>query len=190
MGCGSAISDSRVNNTHRKLLECVTLDGVRAHQAALQAVAPANGGFRLSGTPGYDQSVDYVVATLGEAGYEVTVQPFQYSDFITLGPSTLEQLGPVPTTYLEGSDYNVMTESEPGEVSGAVTAVDLQLIDPATSTSGCEAADFAGFPAGNIALVQRGACAFGLKAENAAAAGAVFASAGTDWRATGRADTR
>jgi Zn-dependent M28 family amino/carboxypeptidase len=33
--------------------------------------------------------------------------------------------------------------------------------------------DFAGFPAGNIALLQRGACTFELKAENAAAAGAV-----------------
>ncbi len=33
--------------------------------------------------------------------------------------------------------------------------------------------DFAGFPAGNIALLQRGTCTFELKAENAAAAGAV-----------------
>jgi Zn-dependent M28 family amino/carboxypeptidase len=42
-----------------------------------------------------------------------------------------------------------------------------------TSTSGCEESDFAGFPAGNIALLQRGTCTFELKAENAAAAGAV-----------------
>ena len=42
-----------------------------------------------------------------------------------------------------------------------------------TSTSGCEASDFAGFPAGNIALLQRGTCTFEIKAENAAAAGAV-----------------
>ncbi len=39
-------------------------------------------------------------------------------------------------------------------------------------TSGCEAGDFAGFPAGNIALVQRGTCSFGIKAANAQAAGA------------------
>ena len=38
--------------------------------------------------------------------------------------------------------------------------------------AGCEAADFAGFPAGNVALVQRGTCTFGVKAENAQAAGA------------------
>ena len=40
-------------------------------------------------------------------------------------------------------------------------------------TSGCEAADFAGFPAGNIALIQRGTCTFEHKGNNAAAAGAV-----------------
>jgi Zn-dependent M28 family amino/carboxypeptidase len=54
-----------------------------------------------------------------------------------------------------------------------VTPVDIQLGLGNTSTSGCEAADFAGFPAGNIALLQRGVCTFELKAENAAAAGAV-----------------
>jgi Zn-dependent M28 family amino/carboxypeptidase len=50
--------------------------------------------------------------------------------------------------------------------------VDLQLGLGNTSTSGCEVADFAGFPAGNIALIQRGTCSFAIKAVNAAAAGA------------------
>ena len=40
------------------------------------------------------------------------------------------------------------------------------------STSGCEIEDFAGFTAGNIALIQRGACSFQQKAENAEASGA------------------
>ena len=40
------------------LLECVTLEGVRAHQAAFQAIADANGGTRAAGTDGYDASVD------------------------------------------------------------------------------------------------------------------------------------
>ena len=43
---------------------------------------------------------------------------------------------------------------------------------PADDTPGCEAADFAGFPVGNIALISRGACAFAIKAVNAHAAGA------------------
>ena len=65
-----------------------------------------------------------------------------------------------------------MDQTDPGNVTAAVTAVDLQLGLGNTTTSGCEAADFAGFPAGNIALLQRGSCTFQQKAENAAAAGA------------------
>ena len=38
---------------------------------------------------------------------------------------------------------------------------------------GCDAADWAGFPAGNIALVSRGTCTFAIKATNAFNAGAV-----------------
>ena len=53
---GAQSCASRSNNTFKKLLECVTVDGVRAHQAALQAFADANGGTRVSGSPGYDQS--------------------------------------------------------------------------------------------------------------------------------------
>ena len=45
------ICESRTNNSHQKLLECVTLEGVREHQAAFQAIADDNGGTRASGTP-------------------------------------------------------------------------------------------------------------------------------------------
>ena len=90
-----------------------------------------------------------------------------------LGPSALQQTAPGQVTYVEGVDFGVIDQSDPGDVTAAVTAVDLQFGLGNTSTSGCEAADFAGFPAGNIALLQRGTCTFELKAENAAAAGAV-----------------
>ena len=43
---------------------------------------------------------------------------------------------------------------------------------PGGSASGCTAADFAGFEAGNIALIQRGTCTFREKVDNAVAAGA------------------
>ncbi len=169
----SSSCDARVNNTLGKLLECVTLDGVREHQAALQAIADANGGIRTSGTAGYDASVDYVVERMEAAGYDVTVQEFAFNTFVQLGPSALEQVAPVATPYGEGSDYALMSQTDPGDVTALVTAVDLDLGLGNASTSGCEATDFAGFPAGNIALIQRGACNFSVKAENAAAAGAV-----------------
>src|SRR3990172_6645571 len=68
--------DTRVNNNFNKLLECVTVEGVREHQAAFQAIADANGGIRAAGTPGYDASVQYVVDRMTAAGYNVTLDAF------------------------------------------------------------------------------------------------------------------
>ncbi|MGH3924316.1 MAG: M20/M25/M40 family metallo-hydrolase, partial [Pseudonocardiaceae bacterium] len=165
--------DERNNNTYQKILECIRLDQVREHQAAFQAIADANGDNRFSGMPGYDASVDYVVETLEAAGYDPEVQTFNYLAFEVVGPSALQQTAPNAVTYVEGVDFGPITQSDPGDVTAAVTAVDLMLGLGNTSTSGCETSDFAGFPRGNIALLQRGVCTFELKAENAAAAGAV-----------------
>src|SRR5262245_66120139 len=90
----SAACESRNNNTPQKLLECVTLEGVRAHQAALQAIADANGGDRFAASQGYVDYVDYVVGKLEGAGYAVTAQPFPYTTFFRLGPSPLAQVPP------------------------------------------------------------------------------------------------
>ncbi len=183
MAAPAAACDNRVNNTQAKLLECVTLEGVREHQAALQAIADANGGTRASGTPGYEESVEYVVERMTAAGYNVTLHSFP---FLYTPPATLRQLTPVNATYPTGA----FTGTGYGETTATVTPIDINLVSPATATSGCQGAfteafvgapivpdpggpdDFAGFTAGNIALVQRGSCSFGLKAKNAEAAGA------------------
>lgn len=163
---GAASCANRVNNTFDKLLECVTLDGVRRHQAALQSIADLHNGIRTSGTPGYDASVEYAARVLRDAGYLVTVTDFQFQTFITLSPTVLEQVSPGPAGPLANT---VMEYSGSGDVTAPVTAL---TPPPGDGTPGCEAADFAGFPAGNIALISRGACAFALKATNALAAGA------------------
>jgi Zn-dependent M28 family amino/carboxypeptidase len=162
---GEEACDTRVNNTQKKLLECVTLEGVREHQAAFQAIADANGGTRAAGTPGYDASLQYVVDRMTAAGYNVTINAFP---FVFVPPALLQQLSPISATYETGA----FTGTGYGDVTASVTAVDLQLFLGNTSSSGCEAADFAGFPAGNIALLQRGTCSFAIKALNAQAAGA------------------
>jgi len=167
----AAVADSpscalRDNSSPAKLTECVTLAGVRQHQAALQAIADANNGTRVSGAPGYDASVAYVRDALQNAGYIVTTQDFQFQTFIELTPSVLEQVSPPPA----GPISNViMSYSGSGDVTAAVSSL---AAAPGDATPGCEAADFAGFPAGNIALISRAACAFAIKATNAFNAGA------------------
>lgn len=164
--------DSRTNDSVNKLLECVSLDGVLEHQEALQEIADDNGGNRASGFPGYGASVDYVVERLEAAGYDVRTQAFEFNLFAEVGPSAMQQTAPGTVSYTEGTDFAATDQSDAGDVTAAVTPVDIQLGLGNTSNSGCEAADFAGFPAGNIALIQRGTCTFELKGENAAAAGA------------------
>jgi Zn-dependent M28 family amino/carboxypeptidase len=163
-----AACDSRDNNTYQKLIQCVRLDQVRAHEIAFQRIADANGGTRAAGTPGYDGSVDYVVDRLESAGWSVELHEFPY---LFLPPATLQQLTPVNAVYETGS----FTGSGSGEITGNVIPVDINLVPPRASTSGCEAADFAGLDfsgPSDIALIQRGTCTFGLKALNAQNAGA------------------
>ena len=159
--------DARTNNTYDKLLECVRLEGVREHQAALQAIADANGGTRAVLTPGYAASVDYVLGVLNAAGWKAEKVPFSYQASDTL----LQQLTPVQATYPTGG----FTGTGEGDVTGTVIPVDLALTGARLSTSGCETSDFAGlnFSGPNdIALIQRGGCNFSFKALNAEAAGA------------------
>ena len=170
---GAKACDNRMNNTYDKLLECVTLDGVREHQAALQEIADANDdpfypGTRAAGTEGYDESAEYVADQMRRAGYRVSLDPVN----VTFNfPAVLRQLTPVAATYPTG----VFTGSGSGTVQGPVIPVDINLVPPRASSSGCEDADFAGLNfsgANDIALVQRGTCNFGDKAENAQQAGA------------------
>ena len=164
---------NRTNNTYSKLLQCVTVEGVREHQAQLQKIADASDdpfypGSRAAGTDGYADSVDYVAGQLRDAGYRVTLDEFQF-EFVF--PALLQQLTPVNATYETGA----FTGSPPADVTGTVIPVDINLTGDRASTSGCEAADFTGLDfagSNDIALIQRGTCTFAEKAVNAEAAGA------------------
>lgn len=65
--------NARTNSTFEKLIECGTVEGVREQQAAFPTIADANAGNRAAGSPGYDASIDYVVATLTAVGWNVTL---------------------------------------------------------------------------------------------------------------------
>jgi len=159
------------------LVEAVTLEAVRAHQQEFQAFADASGGNRETSSDGYIDSVLYISRLMTDAGYDVDLQIFPYIYFENLSPAALAQTSPESVEYTvdDPEGFVSSTYSGSGDVTAVVTPVDLVLPPAAaanTSTSGCEAEDFADFPEGDIALVQRGNCAFGLKARNAQEAGA------------------
>jgi Peptidase family M28/PA domain len=171
--------DTQVNDTPDELLPCITKDDLWAHMQAFQAIADANPGpdghaSRNSGEPGYKASVDYVANLMTEAGYNVTIQTYKFFYYAFAGTPTLQEASPV------AHDYGLLDEWGPGQSLGSATAAGLQAAggiiipptDTPTSTSGCTMADFNGFVAGRIALIQRGGCNFGVKVLNAKAAGA------------------
>lgn len=90
---------------------------------------------------------------------------------VVAGP-VLQQVSPISTTYTWGVDFGVFTNAS-GAALGSVTG-ELGLVNPDIDT-GCQAADFAGFASGEIALIRQGGCTLSLKINNAMAAGAIGA---------------
>lgn len=79
---------------------------------------------------------------------------------------TLERVSPLPTGYQSGVDFATAGEPTP-LMAGDVTASLFYV-----TGTGAFATDFVGFPAGSIALIERGGTFFSTKVNNAAAAGA------------------
>lgn len=153
------------------LSERVSGDAAVRHLLALADLAAEHGGHRAAASPGYDASVEYVAAALAAAGLSVRRQSFTYAHF-ELRSARLAQAAPASVEYAEGADFRVAAFSGAGDVQAPVVAVDMSLGPGNESTSGCEEADFAGFPAGSVALLQRGSCEYDDKLAHAVAAGA------------------
>ena len=174
----SSACDSRNNDSPSKLVECIQTGDLWSEMQDLQAIADANPGpdghpSRNAGEPGYKASADYVANAMRAAGYNVTIQPYTIDYFAYQG---VPQFVDTSTNH----SYQPVTDWNPGASNGTATA-QVQpvggIVDPPTptssSSSGCSPADFSGFTAGNIALIQRGTCTFGTKVINATNAGAV-----------------
>ena len=175
----SAQCDAQVNDTPAKLIPCVQQADLWNHMKQFQAIANANIGpdghpSRNSGEPGYKASVDYVAKVMRAAGYDVTIQPYTFSYSSFVGTPSWSEASPTPRSFVPGTDWN------PGTSNGTATNAQVQpaggIVIPASpspsSASGCTPDDFSGFVAGRIALIQRGTCNFGVKVQNAQAAGA------------------
>jgi Zn-dependent M28 family amino/carboxypeptidase len=142
-----------------RLVAEVTGDGAFRHLEELQRIADANRGTRALATPGYDASVDYVAKTLRDAGWTVQTPEFDARSFSV---QDLRLTVDGTTTAATALGFSPATPAAGVDAPLAVLAQD--------ATSGCEATDFAGVPAGAVVLVRRGTCPFGVKSTNAAAA--------------------
>jgi hypothetical protein len=136
----------------------ITRGELEQHLSALGRIADRNHGTRAAGTPGYDQSADYVAARLADAGWKVTRQDVPFSWFrlddasMTAGGRELQR----------GGDFQVLSYSASGRAAGPLRDSGL----------GCDAGDFDGLQSGQIPLVERGECFSRIKARIAERAGA------------------
>ena len=107
-----SLVSSAVKVDTSELREAVTVDGVRAHQQALQDIADDYDGIRESSSPGYFASVDYVADKMEFAGYNVEIQPFEYPFFEELDPAELELPYEQPM-HFEGLEGEAPVEVDP-----------------------------------------------------------------------------
>src|SRR3954468_24605410 len=183
--------DSRVNDTAKKLVPCIQTADLWQHMMDFQAIADANPGpdghpSRNSGEPGYLASVRYVAKKMQQAGYKTTVQTYKFAYSSVGGPPNLSVTAPTPEDLTLGTTWNAGISN--GTADADVVPVGGIILPPTptpSSASGCTSDDFAGFPPGKIALVQRGTCNFGVKvvnAQNAGAAGVLIFNEGQPGR--------
>jgi hypothetical protein len=149
------------------LARAVTPARLRAHLVALAAIARRNSGTRVTGSRGYQQSVDYVVRQLRAVGYRPRRNSFSFNYFRETRPARFERLGAGAKQYRRGGDFVTLLYSGAGNVTAQVVPVQVD-----SASSGCGSGDFAGFPRGAVALLRRGTCFMFQKARNAASAGA------------------
>lgn len=148
-----------------RLVEGVSAKQMNRHLVAFQRIADTADANRAASNDGHSRSAEYIATKMEDAGFQVTRQEFPFVYTQTLA----EKLA------VGGQDVPVIIMSySPSTPTGGITAP-LAAV-PVDSTPGCEASDYSGVDvAGKIALIRRGACAFAVKQQLAADAGAVGA---------------
>jgi Zn-dependent M28 family amino/carboxypeptidase len=171
----------------RDFVKDVSVSKIFRHQAALQRIARRNGDTREVLSSGYTASLEYVLKTLRRSGYNPETNMFNFPFWAETAPAVLNRVNPPPTkVYRYGTeadndspnvDFITLGYAGTGTLTNAKVVPTNDIIDPppavaGSSTSGCEAADYPASVVGNVALVQRGTCAFVQKAEVAQQVGA------------------
>jgi Zn-dependent M28 family amino/carboxypeptidase len=175
-GAGSAQAATQTDTQKLQAATKVGTDtsGIRQHLKALQAIAnlPQSAGTRSTGTFGHERSADYVIGKLPSSYWKVTSQPFLADVFHEDAPPQLSAAPNAPA-WTANQDYATMEFSGTGTVNDLPVVV-IGYVPPtnkaSASSAGCTDAQFpAGATSldGKVAVLQRGTCDFGLKAQNA-----------------------
>ncbi|KAF2204355.1 Zn-dependent exopeptidase [Delitschia confertaspora ATCC 74209] len=112
---------------------------------------------RLMGGAGHNDTIKYIKNTLESLGGYYKVELQQFSTLIQLSEESSLTISNAPV------QHGVMEYSPSGNATAPVIVV---------NNFGCEASDYPTTVSGNIALISRGTCDFGLKSVLAGLAGA------------------
>lgn len=164
---GLVPSVAQASTPPTQLPTLVTTENIREHMESLQIISDYNGGNRASGTDGYEISAKYVIDQLKRAGYEPRKDTYEYEKWEQNADPAFTQSAPEEREFAREADFQTMEYSGSGDVTAPGAAVNAD-----SDQSGCSAADFADFPEGAVAIMQRGSCSFEAKADNASEAGA------------------
>src|ERR1700761_4076464 len=135
-GCRSSGSPQPANaaaDFANTLRNKVTTDAMMKHLSKLQDIANANKGTRAVDTPGYDASVDYVVGTLRNSGFDVQTPEFSAKVYHAEKGSVT-----IAGKDFEARDLEFSPGTAPEGVTGPLVAV------PVNDSPGCQASDYDG----------------------------------------------
>ncbi len=168
-------SGATIPELARRLHDTVRVDAILADLRSLEQLTVAAGGSRAAGTPGEAAAVDFVATELQRAGLQVTRHEVPLPVFRETGPGALEIRSSPTLAFKPTADFKAHYFSPSGDVTARVVALgfDPKAAPGSTGGVGCDAADWARFPSGSIALVQPGPCRARQVVLHAQEAGAV-----------------
>ena len=138
------------------LRSAVGADAIRDHLDELFAAANAGDGTRASGVEGYSASQAYVVEVLTEAGYEVTLDEFQFPYFAETAEPRISIVG--GASFAGGEHLRALIFSRSGQFEAPVVTVGTDDEGNVIGSGGCQRADWSDFPTGAIALAGPAPC--------------------------------
>jgi Zn-dependent M28 family amino/carboxypeptidase len=160
---GKVASTNNAASYAKDLESKVTLDATMAHLQKLQEIADANGGTRVAGSRGYDDSVEYVAKMLRDKGFDVTTPEF------TMGMFTVDK----ESLSVNGQPVEAHAIGFSG-ASPAAGATGRFVVASGDAHLGCTARDYEGPDvAGAVVLVDRGECLLAQKSKLATEHGAI-----------------